>query len=188
MLLAAAAAGTAIFAVAAVQLIDGRGIAARSGEGGVVEASRVDDCATRDDSSYGKTALGQWLRGLLLDVGMPREPGVVGDDVTDTGTALEVSVYGGHPTAYVAASRPPDPELAPKGAEVVGEEGAFLVYYREGPAWKSFTALSAEWQLSLLLFPGAGHSSVSWEKGDRAVAEWFERAIARAGEDPPPCS
>ena len=132
--------------------------------------------------------MGHWLRRLLLVVGMPHEPSVAEREITDTGTALEVSVYGRRHTAYVAASKPPDPELAPEEAEVVGREGTFLVYYREAPAWKSFTAVSPEWQLSLVLFPGMGHSSVSWDKGDRAVAEWFERAIARAEEDPPPCS
>jgi hypothetical protein len=199
--MAAGAMTVPILFLAAIQLVDNQrgtdGIAARSGreraEGGgamanIVETKAADACLEPDDSSYGTTAMGEWLERLLLGVGMPQKPSVAEGDVMDTGTALQVSVYGGRMTAYVTASKPPDPEFAPDEAEVVGQEGAFLIYYREGSAWKSFTAVSPEWQLSLVLFPGMGHSSVSWDKGDRAVAEWFERAIARAGEDPPPCS
>ncbi|MFN2586828.1 MAG: hypothetical protein ABR613_01745 [Actinomycetota bacterium] len=154
----------------------------------IIETTPVGDCVTPDDESYGTTAMGEWLRGLLLGVGMPQKPSVTGEEITDTGTALLVDVYGGRHHAYVTASKPPDPEFETDEAEVVGQEGAFVIYYREGPAWKSFNAVSPEWQLSLALFPGAGHSAVSWDKGDRAVSEWFERALARGNENPPPCS
>jgi hypothetical protein len=145
-------------------------------------------CLTPQDRSYGDTPAGRWLRGLLVDVGVPEVPRLEDEEIGDTGTALQVlpAEYSGRLNVYVIAQRPPDPEFSPASKEVIGHMGESTLYYEEGRPWRGFTAHSDEWQLSLLAYPGPGQT-VAWGPNTEAVRDWFSEALSAARQDPPPC-
>jgi hypothetical protein len=140
--------------------------------------------------SYGTTEIGQWLKDLMIQVGAPQEDQIDSNEVTDTGTALQVNVDadGDELWVYVTAQKPPDPDFSPDAAEPVSQLAGFTIYYQEGSAWKSFTAVNNEWQLSVIAYPGAKAPSVPWTASSTAVEDWFSQALSRAKDDPPPCS
>lgn len=160
------------------------------GMGQIEQSPSQSDCVTPSEESYGSTAIGRWLSDLILHVGAPEEGEVTTEEIGDTGTALEIrgDAYSSRLIVYLSAQKPPDSDFSPKSAQPIGQRGDFVLYYKEGPAWKSFTALNLEWQLSLLAYPAPGHSSVPWNSASDEVGDWFERALSRAELDPPPCS
>ncbi len=62
-------------------------------------------CSSPQERSYGQSPAGKWLRGLLLEVGVPEVPNVEDEEIRDTGTALEVlpGEYPGGKSVYVIA-------------------------------------------------------------------------------------
>jgi hypothetical protein len=143
-----------------------------------------------DGPSYGTTEIGQWLKDLMIQVGAPQEDQIGSNEVTDTGTALQVhgEAYGDELVVYVTAQKPPDPDFSADAAEPVSQLEGFTIYYQEGQAWKSFTAVNTEWQLGVIGYPGAKARSVPWTASSTAIEDWFSQALSRAKEDPPPCS
>ncbi|MDQ3958106.1 MAG: hypothetical protein M3273_07275 [Actinomycetota bacterium] len=146
-------------------------------------------CIPDGDGSYGESPIGRWAAALLVEVGAPGAA-VVPKDVSDTGTALEVRAepYDDGTSVYVIAQRPPDPEFTPDATELVRRHDGFSIYFRATGAWRSFTGLSPEWQLSLISYPGPEGAEIEWAADDPVVAEWLDRALSYAGRNPPPCS
>jgi hypothetical protein len=145
-------------------------------------------CVADPNGSYGESPPGRWLRRLLLEIGVPEAPRLREEEIIDTGTALQVlpAEYSGDLHVYVIAQRPPDPEFSPASRDAIGHIGESTLYFKDGRPWRSFTAHSDEWQLSLLAYPGPGQT-VTWSPNTEAVRDWFSEALSRARHDPRPC-
>lgn len=141
------------------------------------------------DQSYGESIPGRWLKDLITELGAPGGYDVTRDEVRDTGTALRIDIpeYDNDPTIYASMLTPgEDPNIAsPPPEEEVGERGDYTFYLQRGDSWQSYKAVSEDWQVSLIAYPGADNDDVAWPEG---TIDWLRRAVDIAAESPPRCS
>jgi hypothetical protein len=142
-----------------------------------------------DHQSYGRTIPGRWLKEVILNLGAPGGYEVTNKQVRDTGTALSIDIpqYDNDPTIYATMLTPgDDPNITsspPK--EEVGRHGSYTLYLQKGNPWQSYTAIGADWQLSLIAYPGADNDQIAWPDG---ILEWLAQAAKIAQDSPPECS
>jgi hypothetical protein len=110
--------------------------------------------------------------------------------VDDTGTALSIQIpgYENGPTLYATMLSKPFPENEDWDApeRKIGAYRNYVIFHTEGDfVWKSYVARSAEWQLSLIIYPGVGNDGVDWPQG---TVNWLRRAVEKVENSPPQCS